>query len=168
MAGRGVYIGTPGRWARLCNRLGRLRHFRGHGVHSPYVYAIVREVFMRRDLLPGDRTLFRALRERGVGERTACELQNLAIHCGCTSCAFDCGDADFVVLIPGLPHAETIAVVCKAAARGGCVALLAPYATAERQHLCRLLVEAHRSTTVDKRAYLLFFNNHLPKQHFEL
>lgn len=40
--------------AELRNRLSRARYFRGHGVHSPFVYTIVREVFMRRELLPGD------------------------------------------------------------------------------------------------------------------
>lgn len=51
--GRSIY----GRVAGLKNRLVRARYFRGHGVHSPFVYAIVRQVFMRHDLLPGDREL---------------------------------------------------------------------------------------------------------------
>ena len=48
------------------------------------------------------------------------------------------------------------------------VVLIAPYAGRERQALCRQIIAAHRSTTVDNRGYLLVFNNHLPKQHFQL
>ena len=44
-----------GRVTELRNRLSRARFFRGHGVHSPFVYDVVRNVFMRDTLLPGDR-----------------------------------------------------------------------------------------------------------------
>lgn len=35
---------------RLRSHLARARFFRGHGVHSPFVYAIVRQVFMKTEL----------------------------------------------------------------------------------------------------------------------
>ena len=35
----------------LPTHLRRARFFRGHGVHSPYVYDIVRKVFMQRELV---------------------------------------------------------------------------------------------------------------------
>lgn len=40
---------------RLRSHLARARFFRGHGVHSPFVYAIVRQVFMKTELAEGDR-----------------------------------------------------------------------------------------------------------------
>jgi hypothetical protein len=43
-----------------------------------------------------------------------------------------------------------------------------PYNNANRWRVCKEIVEQHRSTTVDNRAYLLVFNNHLPKQGFTL
>ena len=55
-----------GRMAELRNRLSRARYFRGHGVHSPFVYDLVRQVFMRDSLLPGPRDLHDALLARGV------------------------------------------------------------------------------------------------------
>ena len=80
--GHPIGLRLSGRMAELRNRLSRARYFRGHGVHSPFVYTIVREVFMRRELLPGDRALYGALLEAGVSRRRAVQLQNLAIHCG--------------------------------------------------------------------------------------
>ena len=46
--------------------------------------------------------------------------------------------------------------------------IMDPYNNANRWEVCRAIVEQHRSTTVDNRAYLLVFNNHLPKQVFVL
>ena len=71
---------------RLRSHLARARFFRGHGVHSPFVYAIVRQVFMKTELAEGDRSLYAALRERDVNERRAVQLQNLFIHCGYWKC----------------------------------------------------------------------------------
>ena len=82
LSGHRLSLHLPRRVAELQNRLSRARYFRGHGVHSPFVYAIVREVFMRRELLAGDRGLYEALLAAGVPQRRAVQLQNLAIHCG--------------------------------------------------------------------------------------
>ena len=74
--------------------LKRARYFRGHGVHSPFVYAIVRQVFMRSAPIDGDTALYTALKSRGISERRAVQLQNLMIHCGYTSFGIDCADDD--------------------------------------------------------------------------
>ena len=70
-----------GRVAILRGRLGRARYFRGHGVHSPYIYDIVRKVFMRHDLMEGDHALYEALLGAGIRKHDAVQLQNLAFHC---------------------------------------------------------------------------------------
>lgn len=168
MVGPRIGLRVAGRVLELKNRLSRARYFRGHGVHSPFVYAIVREVFMRSDLLPGDRTVYRALLAEGVPERRAVQLQNLALHCGYRTFGLNRAGADFCVLTCGLPRRETLAAVQAAAAAGNTVAILAPCDGRERQALCRQIVSAHRSTSVDNRGYLLLFNNYLPKQHFQL
>ena len=77
IGGRTIGLGFYGRIAELHNRLVRARYFRGHGVHSPFVYDIVRSVFMRDDLLPGRRDLYDALLTAGVSRRRAVQLQNL-------------------------------------------------------------------------------------------
>lgn len=61
----------------LPSYIGRARYFRGHGVHSPYIYAIVRQVFMRRGLYDESCALYTELVERGVAKRRAEELTNL-------------------------------------------------------------------------------------------
>ena len=157
-----------GRVTELRNRLSRARFFRGHGVHSPFVYDVVRNVFMRDTLLPGDRALFRELLAAGVPERRAVQLQNLAIHCGYATFGLNRADAEFCILTRDLPRAETLALVAAAGEAGHTVALMSPCEGQDRQMLCRQIMAAHRSTTVDNRGYLLIFNNNLPKQHFRI
>lgn len=144
------------------------RYFRGHGVHSPFVYDIVRSVFMRDDLLPGRRDLYEALLTAGVSRRRAVQLQNLMIHCGYTTFGLNRADAEFCVATCGLPRPATLALVRAAAEAGHTVALMSPYDGCERQALCGQIIAGHASTTVDNRGYLLIFNNHLPKQHFRI
>ncbi len=158
----------PGRVAELRNRLSRARYFRGHGVHSPFVYDIVREVFMRDGLLPGDRTVYEALTAAGISRRRAVQLQNLAIHCGYGSFGLNRADAELCVATRDLSRAKTLALVRAAAEAGHTLAVMSPYDGHVRQALCAQIVAQHRSTTVDNRGYLLIFNNHLPKQHFRI
>lgn len=153
----------PSRMARAC-------YFRGHGVHSPFVYAIVRQVFMKRDLRDGDRSLYERLKAAGIPQRRAVQLQNLAIHCGYRSWSIDrwTEPCEFCLLTPAVDDETTCEIVARAAEPGTTLALLDPYQGRERSELCRSVIEAHRGTTVDNRAYLLIFNNGLPKQHFRL
>ena len=61
--------------SRLTDRLSRARHFRGHGVHSPFVYGLVREAFMFHRLRDGEHCLYDALRRVGIFHRRAVQLQ---------------------------------------------------------------------------------------------
>lgn len=168
VGGRPLGGRISGRVAELRNRLARARYFRGHGVHSPYIYNIVRNVFMRNSPLPGDGVLRQALLQAGMTPRRALQLQNLMIHCGYRSFGLDCADAELCIVTRKLSRAEVLALVSRAAALERTVVVLAPYEGVERQLLCRQIVAEHGSTTVDNRAYLLIFNNHLPKQHFRI
>lgn len=152
----------------LHNHLVRIRYFRGHGVHSPFVYDLVRQVFMRRELLEGDRKLYQALREIGVSHHRATQLQNLVIHCGYQTFSIDSAGGDLCIASKALARTELFTLVHVATMQHATVAVLAPYADNERQMICRQLETAHQSTTVDNRGYLLIFNNHLPKQHFRI
>ena len=156
------------RMSELRNRLSRARYFRGHGVHSPFVYDLVRTVFMHHELYEGDRRLYETLLARGVEPRRAVQLQNLAIHCGYATFGMNRADADLCIATRELPRSETLALVRAASEGGHTVAVLSPYEGRDRQTLCAQIVAGHRSTTVDNRGYLLIFNNNLPKQHFRI
>ena len=140
---------------RVGNRLSRARYFRGHGVHSPFVYNVVRQVFMRSTLAVEEDALFGDMISAGVPRKRAVQLRNLAAHCSYERVGLDCEceGLDMVVLTANTPTN---------------LAIIAPYACRERNEACKAIIAAHRSTTVDNRGYLLVFNNHLPKQHFKL
>lgn len=158
--------------ATLPARIARSRYFRGHGVHSPFVYAIVRQAFMPHRLLGDDTALYAALRELGVSRRRAVQLQNLCTHCGYRRFAFDetaDTSCDLRILTPRLDPEVTCELVRRAAEAGTTVALLAPYESRRRAELCAGLAERHAGTSVDNRGYLLLFTDErLPKQHYRI
>lgn len=165
-------IGWPhlaGRVATLRNRLSRARYFRGHGVHSPFVYALVRCVFMAHGPLSEEHALHDALMACGVPPRRALELQNLMVHCGYCSFRIDAPGADLCVATPALSVADTLELIRHAAVVGSTVAVLEPYADRDRRRLCGAIVAGHGSTSIDNRGYLLVFNTkRMPKQHFKI
>ena len=152
------------------NRLSRIRHFRGHGVHSPFVYSLVRKVFMRRTLIdPEQDNLYNALVELQISPKRAIELQNIAtlLEYHTFSIDSDQGDADFNIITTSEVIDIRTAFECTKSS-GTTLVILTPYLNKERREICRELIESHNSTSVDNRGYLIFFNNHLPKQHYRL
>lgn len=147
----------------------RARYFRGHGVHSPYIYNIVRQVFMRHKLIGAQHDIYDALIAREVPRRRAIELQNLATHCDYPTFSIDSIEpAAMIVATIAIPAEELMRYAERARETGTTLAIMSPYHTAERWGVCRKIIDSHTSTTVDNRAYLLIFNNHLPKQRFAL
>ncbi len=154
---------------RLRSRIARARYFRGHGVHSPFVYAIVRQVFMKHELSGKEHALYDTLRRCDVNERRAVQLQNLYTHCKYKS--FGLNRASGIELGIATPEAtveELTALAAEARRCGTTLCILDPYADKARRECCQRLILAHPSTSIDNRAYLLLFNGDLPKQHFKL
>ena len=153
----------------LPSYLRRARYFRGHGVHSPYVYNVVRQVFMQRELLAEEHPLHDMLLEYGVPRRRAVQLDNLVVHCDYKSWAVDSlARVDLIVatLATTYDHLEEYARYAREV--GATLCIMAPYNNANRWGVVKALIEAHPSTTVDNRGYLLMFNNHLPRQRYRL
>lgn len=172
MAVGGRYVRLPHLTAKLGefrNRLVRARYFRGHGVHSPFVYSIVRQVFMSHKPLSAETALRDALLAVGVPKRRALELQNLMTYCRYQTFVFDEPSAELCIATRALPRSETFQLVRDAGGKGATIVVMEPYADRERERMCGTIVAGHGSTTVDNRGYLLIFNNkYLPKQHFRI
>ena len=155
----------------LGNRISRIKHYRGHGVHSPYVYNLVRKVFMCKSL-PEDREnlLYQALINCNTPRRRAIELQNLLYYCGAESFSIDSTASlgQLHIVTTPLPLIEYQRVLAQAAELGTTIVVLNPYLNREHRTTCAELIMHHRSTSVDNRGYIIFFNNHLPKQHYKL
>lgn len=157
----------------LPSNLKRGRYWRGHGVHSPFVYSIVREVFMCRKLKCEQHDLYDRLLAVGVTERRAIELQNLMEHCHYSTFGIDCEleqmeGKDFVVATMQCDAQRLRQMAARATELHTTLCILSPSYDRERDEVCKSIVEAHRCTSVDNRAYLLVFNNHLPRQIFRL
>lgn len=153
----------------LPSYLSRARYFRGHGVHSPFVYDIVRKVFMQGKLQNTDSALYSALLSKGVAKRRSVQIANLAEHCGYDSWCIDTMEQkQMIILTLDTNYTELTRYAEYAREKGATLCIVNPYNTRERLNVCLDIIDAHPSTTVDNRAYLLVFNNHLPKQRFRL
>lgn len=156
-------------------RAANVRHYRGHGVHSPFVYSLVRQVFMRRRVEGEDTALYTELISRHVSRRRATQLQNLYSHCGYENYLFadpyvEKLDGVEMCVIPRECSADELYRLTDEAQRTQTtLCILAPRDEKARNRQCRRLVSEHRGTSVDNRGYLLLFNvEGLPKQHFSL
>ncbi len=159
------------RLSLIGNHLSRIKHFRGHGVHSPFVYGLVRSVFMTRRGLHDEPSHFvESLVAVGVALRRAVQLEGAMQYSNASTYVIDsvACNADFCILSPKCDVREFATAYQSALANGSTLVICQPYATQERQKEVMRLVELHRCTSVDNRAYILFFNNKLPKQHFKL
>lgn len=154
----------------LGDRLSRAKYYRGHGVHSPFVYGLVRKVFMRRTLQEGTgTTLYDALCRSGMSKRSACQLHNILYYIEGKSFAINEVGCDLSILLADYPTEKLRAAYQDVATEGGTLVVCQPYATRERQSEVDALVEMHNLTSVDNRTYvILFFDKKLPKQHFRL
>ena len=159
--------------SRLRDRVRRARYFRGHGVHSPFVYSIVRQVFMRSKFITDDSyyttVVYRAMLDRQIPHKRALQLTNLCAHCGYRDISYGNPCAAELMVVPQSVEPESFARYVQIAAEcGATLVIMTPYLNHKRDTACREIVARHKSTTVDNRGYLLIFNNHLPKQHYRL
>lgn len=155
--------------SHLPSYLSRARHFRGHGVHSPFVYDVVRRVFMSKRLYNAKSELYTILLKYGIAERRCMQLANLATHCKYDSWCVDCKEErKLIIATLNTRHPELESYAAYAREHGATLCIMTPYNNHERWEVCHRIIDAHPSTTVDNRAYLLLFNNHLPKQRFRL
>ncbi len=151
------------------NRLSRIKHRKGHGVHSPFVYGFVRKVLMAKTLSDGSgAALYDSLVAAGVSEKRARELHNLLAYIEGQSYSINEVECDLSILLADYPTVQLREAYEEAKREGVALVVGQPYLNRERQNEVRALLDEHHSTSVDNRAYVIFFNNHLPKQHYRL
>lgn len=169
--------GTIVRAALYSRTLTHVRHYRGFGVHSPFVYGVIRNAIMKSDPQGEGRSLYDELRRRGFSKRRAAQLHNLYEFQSFTSAAFaDAGggipsmDAGTLCLaMPEFPESGMTALAEQARQAGSTLCVVSPRVSRGRSRMSRGLVELHRHTSIDNRGFLLlFYNDRLPKQHFKL
>ena len=157
------------RLSLIGNKLSRARHFRGYGVHSPFVYGLVRKVFMSKALFEGTGSeLFDALRAEGFSEKRARQLHNAMQYSEANSFAINKVEAEFVIFTRDMSVVQLREAYSEAKSKGVTLVIGRPYSNRERQVAVEEMIESHTSTSVDNRSYIIFFNNRLPKQHYRL
>ncbi|MFR9523727.1 MAG: hypothetical protein SNH94_04055 [Rikenellaceae bacterium] len=151
---------------RITNHLSRLRHFRGHGIHSPFIYSIMRNVFMKRRLQCENVALFEQLQAIASNTQSAYEIANLATHCNLNNFSIDSSAGKELIICSADCHPQRIVSLCHDAATNGITfVILHPY---KHRKLCDQLLKENRSTSLDRFGYIVLFNNNLPKQHYKL
>lgn len=150
------------------NRLSRIRHFHGHGVHSPFVYYFVRKVLMTKHLIDGNPDLYTTLENIRISKKRSRQLSNAMIYCGCKTYSIDSFEGDFVILSSKTDEDQLQNCYDICHAKGKVLIIMEPYRTRKRNGICRALILSHSSTSIDNRAFVLFMNNDLPKQHYIL
>ena len=153
----------------LGDRLSRIKHRKGHGVHSPFVYGFVRKVLMTKTLCENsDKTLYHNLITKGVTEKRARELSNTLYYIEGLSYSINEVGCDLSILLTDYPTEQLSEAYDEAKREGVTLAIYQPYLNRERQNEVKALIGGHCSTVIDNRAYILFFNNRLPKQYYRL
>lgn len=136
---------------RLKSRI-RLRHFRGHGVHSPMAYALVREVFLRTRVQDVD--IYHDLKSHGVKDKIAKELQALSENKKDYRLEFYLTNNRLEVL-----SFDQSTISC----------ILKPYASRGRYSRCKQLIKLHQGMSIDRGGYILLFHDaNYRKQHYKL
>lgn len=149
----------------------RFRHSRGYGVHSPFLYKVVREAMMPRKVATTDTKLRGELVTVGVDGRTAVRLQNYLSLVGYTRWAInkaeEVTEGTLFVATPDCPH-EVVKQIAERCQEGNAMATLCIIHRRGRteKKWRREFVGAHKGMSAEKpRFTLLFFNPALPKQH---
>lgn len=138
----------------------RIRHYRGHGVHSPFVYSLVRNVFMKRKT-EGNKDIYDELTGAGLKYRYAVELQNLHSYCN------KHGLITYGTLDAGM--AELKAMSSEARRTGSTFIVLSPIHDPERKRFCSELALSKTCLSIYRKGYIIFFfDDKLPRQHFNL
>ena len=154
-----------------------LRHFRGHGIHSPYAYNLVRNTIYKRNIVGGDQVLFEAMRTLGMPRRAAVQIQNIChylhfkgfriIASAAEVSSFDAGT--LYLTHPNTSIEEMLRIFRGIYRIEGSMIVLFPRSNARRHRLCHRLSKLEEFLSIDNRRFTLWqFGHKLPKQRYKL
>ncbi len=146
----------------------RFRHYRGHGVHSPFAYGVARQVCMGRKV-PADDALLDRLLTEGIGRRQAVFIRQLFYHLGAAECSLD-GVAIFreSAQAGGTMRLLTHSAGTALPETDETVVLLSPRSDLIRRRECRRSIECHGGLSMDCRGVIVLFGRTgLHKQHLK-
>ena len=173
-----INIKTPFfRAALYLGAMTHLRHFRGHGIHSPYAYNLVRNTIYKRRIVGHSRELYDAMRALKMPHRASMQIQNIMHYLRCTSfcmvgTASEIKNYDSETLYLTDPYISTDALmkVMHGVRRAeGSMVVVFPRTDGHRHSVCRRLSATEEFLTIDNRRFTLWqFSHKLPKQHYKL
>lgn len=144
--------------------ISRIRHLRGHGIHSPFVYSLVRSVFTRGGNTDGD--LYHTLREKGLTPKTSRRIERLCKFCGFDGYALGYRRNAQICIIPPDENFHT-AMVCESP--GTVFVIVEPYAGDQKIVDCLTIASKYGRLTIDSyRIFIIFDIERLPEQHFKI
>lgn len=154
----------------------RIRHFRGHGIHSPFAYSIVRGLMHSR-IVGKDRALFTLLREHRCDKHSARQLQNFYTQRSYKSFSiindeYSCDgytDVDLIVIMNSVSTDDTYRIIYNSLISSTPVAAIYPRSSRIRYKICMKIINEQKCLSIDNRRFILFFgDNKYPHQHHKL
>lgn len=162
-----------------------LRHFRGRSIHSPFMYGMVRNVFMRNHIEGPDTRLYDQLREVGLKESTSIMLQNMMTYSRLDSFQVidpkngSKTDSDeesasgpghkLCVLLPGVSVQTLMEAARQASLREDTLVILAPYLTRRGREAAQSIRHHYPCVSVDRCNMVIYiFNTKLQPQHYRI
>ena len=158
----------------------RIRHWHGHGIHSPTAYKFTREVFVRRRRLPQQGAIYSQLIENGFDRSVSRMLQAIYDHFGCGCClvagtaiAIDRqsgSETPTMYAIPASTDLNTLSeIVGQAQKKQSVICLLTPRSTIKWYNTCLTITKRHKGMSIDCRNMTVLLNfRRINREHIKL
>lgn len=153
------------------------RHYRGHGIHSPFVYNFVRNVIMQTRVNGSDTRIYDAMRNQRLTPKASAQLQNLYSYLDFKGYMIVSGVSDvenynaqtLYIVTDGQREDKLGRIIEGVRKVNGYVVVLYPRHTLARMRFLERLRNGKEFLSIDNRRYLLlFFSDKLPRQHYKL
>lgn len=152
----------------------RIHHFRGHSVHSPFAYSLVRNVLMEKSLAEGLDSVCDRLCSKGISRKYAIRISNLTRYCALSDIAVDSrtdivnNSSILLVASPAFPEGNLLSLE-QTAGPSDVFCVTVPRKGKTRRNICTQLIQRHDGLSIENRGVLLmFYDKGLNKQHIRL